>query len=53
MNRMLGLTVAATLALGAAVAQADDNRGFYLGVNIGATQLDIDRMRTMPRCPTR
>ena len=43
MNRMLGLTVAATLALGAAAAQADDNRGFYLGVNIGATQLDIDR----------
>ena len=42
MIRMLGLTVAATLALGAAVAQADDNRGFYLGVNIGATQLDID-----------
>lgn len=43
MNRMLGLTVATTLALGAAVAQADDNRGFYLGVNIGATKLDIDQ----------
>ena len=43
MNRMLGLTVAATLALGAAVAQADDIRGFYLGVNIGATKLDIDK----------
>jgi hypothetical protein len=43
MNRMLGLTVAATLALGATVAQADDNRGLYLGVNIGATKLDIDK----------
>ena len=42
MNRMLGLTVAATLALGAAAAQADDTRGFYVGVNIGATKLDID-----------
>ena len=43
MNRILGLTVAATLALGAsAAAQADDNRGFYVGVNIGATMLDID-----------
>jgi hypothetical protein len=43
MNRMLGLTVAATLALGAAVAQADDTRGLYLGVNIGATKMDIDK----------
>ena len=42
MNRMLGLTVAATLTLGAAVARADDNRGFYVGVNVGATKLDID-----------
>jgi len=43
MNRMLGLTVAATLALGATVARADDTRGFYLGVNIGATKMDIDK----------
>ncbi len=43
MNRMLGLTVAATLALGAAVAQADDTRGFYVGANIGATKMDIDQ----------
>ena len=43
MNRMLGLTVAATLALGAAVAQADDTRGLYLGANIGATKIDIDK----------
>ena len=42
MNRMLGLTVAAALTLGAAAAQADDNRGFYVGVNVGATKLDID-----------
>jgi len=43
MNRMLGLTVASALALGTAVAQADDTRGLYLGVNIGATKLDIDK----------
>lgn len=43
MNRMLGLTVAATLTLGAAVAKADDFRGFYLGLNIGATKMDIDK----------
>jgi OOP family OmpA-OmpF porin len=43
MNRMLGLTVAATLALGAAAVQANDTRGFYLGVNIGATKMDIDK----------
>ncbi len=43
MNRMLGLTVAATLALGASVAQADDTRGFYVGVNVGATKMDIDK----------
>ena len=43
MNRMLGLAVATTLALGGAVAQADDNRGFYVGVNVGASKLDIDK----------
>ena len=43
MNRMLGLTVAAALAFGAAVAQADDTRGFYVGVNVGASKLDIDK----------
>jgi hypothetical protein len=43
MNRMLGFTVATALALGGAVAQADDNRGFYVGVNVGATKLDIDK----------
>ncbi len=53
MNRILGLTVAATLALGAAAAQADDNRGFYVGVNIGATSWISTRTRTMPRCPMR
>jgi hypothetical protein len=40
---MLGLTVATTLALGVAVAQADETRGLYLGVNIGATKMDIDK----------
>jgi hypothetical protein len=40
---MLGLTVATTLALGTAVAQADDFRGFYVGVNVGATKMDIDK----------
>jgi len=43
MNRMLGLTVAATLALGAAAAQADSTRGFYAGFNAGATKMDIDK----------
>jgi opacity protein-like surface antigen len=43
MNRMLGLTVAATLALGAAAAQADETRGFYVGFNVGATKMDIDK----------
>ena len=43
MNRMFGLTVAATLALGAAAAQADSTRGFYAGFNAGATKMDIDK----------
>ncbi len=43
MNRMFGLTVAATLALGAAAAQADATRGFYAGFNAGATKMDIDK----------
>ena len=33
MNRMLGLTVAATLAFGAAVAQADDTKCVYMRMN--------------------
>ena len=43
MNRMLGLTVATVLALGATVAQADETRGFYVGFNVGATKMDIDK----------
>jgi opacity protein-like surface antigen len=43
MNRMLGLTVAAALALGATAAQADETRGFYVGFNVGATKMDIDK----------
>jgi hypothetical protein len=43
MNRMLGLTVATVMALGATVAQADETRGFYVGFNVGATKMDIDK----------
>ena len=43
MNRILGLAVTATLALGTTVVQADETRGFYAGINVGVTKMDIDK----------